>query len=313
MWQQHPGKFEFNEEALMFILDQLYAGRFGTFVCTTDKARRKHKLAQKTPSLWHFMLQNERHFRNQFYTAPAEPKAVEEDGPPPKPEPLDIAAGQVCLWGGYYLRYMNEAGEEALASAVQEAGLTTSALALPSSKLTVLPVHMLEQIEHPTLVTSVDLSANLLTAVPLACTRFSAVTKLLLASNQLNPSRAFFELLSRHTPQLAELDLSANCITKWCVALATPTSLRVLRLANNRLTDVAAVVSSFTALHTLVLSDNAITSLTEHLPRSLTHLGVLPTWTPANTTLHSQQQRTTQTYNTYPDSADLAQMWRTTR
>ena len=53
--------------------------------------------------------------------------------------PLDIAHSQTSLWGAYYLRFLNEVGEEALVSAVQEAGLSTADLSVKSAKLTLLP------------------------------------------------------------------------------------------------------------------------------------------------------------------------------
>ena len=144
---------------------------------------------------------------------------------------------------------------------------------MPSCKLTTLPPHLLDGIEQPLLVTTVDLSSNLLSALPLSCLRFGSLTRLLLASNLLNPSRALFELFTRHTPQLAELDLSNNCISKWCVTLAFPSALQILKLSNNRLTELPAALASFISLHTLVISNNNLSSLGEHLPHSLLHLG----------------------------------------
>jgi myotubularin-related protein 1/2 len=54
--RQHPTAFEFNEAFLIFVLDELYACRFGTFLCDCERERIESGLNTRTPSLWTYLL-----------------------------------------------------------------------------------------------------------------------------------------------------------------------------------------------------------------------------------------------------------------
>merc|ERR1712156_392854 len=50
--QQFPASFEFNNEFLMFLADEVYSCRFGTFLFNCERERKENNLAQTTRSIW---------------------------------------------------------------------------------------------------------------------------------------------------------------------------------------------------------------------------------------------------------------------
>jgi myotubularin-related protein 1/2 len=54
--RQHPTAFEFNEAFLIFVLDELYSCRFGTFLYDSERERVENKLSSRSPSLWTYLL-----------------------------------------------------------------------------------------------------------------------------------------------------------------------------------------------------------------------------------------------------------------
>ncbi|XP_074656633.1 myotubularin-related protein 9-like [Tubulanus polymorphus] len=55
LWQQFPCSFEFNEQFLTTLFHHSYSSQFGTFLCNSEAERKKHKLPEKTVSLWSFV------------------------------------------------------------------------------------------------------------------------------------------------------------------------------------------------------------------------------------------------------------------
>eukprot|EP00756_Hemistasia_phaeocysticola_P050844 Hpha_TRINITY_DN26028_c0_g1::TRINITY_DN26028_c0_g1_i1::g.115190::m.115190/K18081/MTMR1_2; myotubularin-related protein 1/2 len=52
VWRQFTMHFEFTELYLLYILDHTTSGRFGNFMCNSEKERREMRLAERTVSLW---------------------------------------------------------------------------------------------------------------------------------------------------------------------------------------------------------------------------------------------------------------------
>ncbi|XP_027700887.1 myotubularin isoform X2 [Vombatus ursinus] len=70
VWQmskQFPTAFEFNEQFLITILDNLYSCRFGTFLFNSEYAREKEKVMMKTLSLWSMINSDKGKYTNPFY------------------------------------------------------------------------------------------------------------------------------------------------------------------------------------------------------------------------------------------------------
>ncbi|XP_018408096.1 PREDICTED: myotubularin [Nanorana parkeri] len=71
VWQmskQFPTAFEFNEHFLITILDHLYSCRFGSFLLSSEFAREKEKVREKTQSVWSWINSEKSKYINPFYT-----------------------------------------------------------------------------------------------------------------------------------------------------------------------------------------------------------------------------------------------------
>ena len=64
--QQFPHHFEFNSHFLVTVVSHLYSCRFGTFFLNTEMMRKKTKLANKTVSLWTYMMCSPAACRGEF-------------------------------------------------------------------------------------------------------------------------------------------------------------------------------------------------------------------------------------------------------
>jgi len=62
--RQLPSAFEFNEDFLLALEENLYSCRFGTFLCNGEKARQEKDLVSRTVSVWSWVCHPTTH--NQF-------------------------------------------------------------------------------------------------------------------------------------------------------------------------------------------------------------------------------------------------------
>ncbi|XP_062392002.1 myotubularin-related protein 8 [Sardina pilchardus] len=70
VWQlteQFPCVFEFNERFLITIHDNVYACQYGNFLGNCQKERQEIRLQERTFSLWPFLLEQEKQYRNPLY------------------------------------------------------------------------------------------------------------------------------------------------------------------------------------------------------------------------------------------------------
>jgi hypothetical protein len=65
--QQFPDRFDYNETFLLAIIDAYYSGRFGTFLCNSEKERREKKVMLETRAIWDYVC-TEDVFRNPKYS-----------------------------------------------------------------------------------------------------------------------------------------------------------------------------------------------------------------------------------------------------
>jgi len=107
MMRQHPTAFEFNELFLIFLLDNLYSCRFGTFLFDNEKDKMKFKVFEKTPSIWTYLL-NRRvlveyegcgtNYMNPFYDPENTTYVIYPD----------LRHSSIQLWSTYWLRYSKD-------------------------------------------------------------------------------------------------------------------------------------------------------------------------------------------------------------
>jgi len=91
--QQYPNAFQFNEYLLIFIIDQLYGCRFGTFLYASDREREEYNIKETTSSLWTFVYEHLDQFMNPYYKR--------------ETKPLLINSSEKALkfWTNYYFRW----------------------------------------------------------------------------------------------------------------------------------------------------------------------------------------------------------------
>lgn len=59
--------FEFNVDFITFLANELYNGKYGTFLFNCEKDRNSHKAKTKTVSIWIYVLDNKSLYINPFY------------------------------------------------------------------------------------------------------------------------------------------------------------------------------------------------------------------------------------------------------
>jgi len=102
--RQFPLAFEFNENALLFILEHLYSCHYGTFLFDCERERKIEDVAIKTESIWTYILDpdNADKFKNIFYE------------PFDSVLPLAPTLADVHLWRTYYRRWYAPPEEDKL-------------------------------------------------------------------------------------------------------------------------------------------------------------------------------------------------------
>eukprot|EP01080_Neovahlkampfia_damariscottae_P012212 gene12212-5799_t len=64
---QFPDEFEFNQDFLLFIVEQSYSGVFGNFLYNNEKDSIQNEKKKKTISIWTFVFKNLNLFTNSFF------------------------------------------------------------------------------------------------------------------------------------------------------------------------------------------------------------------------------------------------------
>jgi len=92
---QYPNWFEFNKHYLIALLDELYSGRFGTFLMNSECEREQSQLFLQTLSLWPWLLSPENVviYKNKEYCQFNDPILP------------TCATSRLNVWLGYYERY----------------------------------------------------------------------------------------------------------------------------------------------------------------------------------------------------------------
>lgn len=92
---QYPYAFQFNENLLITILDELYTCRFGTFLFNSERERKKAAVRDNTTSLWSYVNANVESFINPFYDPCAGALVI-------YPDP---SYRKLRMWDNYFYRW----------------------------------------------------------------------------------------------------------------------------------------------------------------------------------------------------------------
>ena len=89
---QNYNKFEFNTDLLFFLANEIYSGKYGTFLFNNDFERDKYNAKEKTISVWNYVKENEYKFINPIY----ESKDF---------SPFVINYKRIHMWNKYFFRF----------------------------------------------------------------------------------------------------------------------------------------------------------------------------------------------------------------
>jgi len=60
--------FEYNQELLLFIAEEVYSNRYGTFLGNCERERENFMLSQQSESIFTYILLERARFYNKFYS-----------------------------------------------------------------------------------------------------------------------------------------------------------------------------------------------------------------------------------------------------
>lgn len=92
---QNPYSFEFNSELLLFLAEEVYNGKYGTFLFNKEKDRKIFKLHENTISIWNDVLNSKNKFLNPFYKDNTN-------------QTLTFDVRLIKFWDEYFLRFVKE-------------------------------------------------------------------------------------------------------------------------------------------------------------------------------------------------------------
>ena len=90
--QQNITKFEFNSELLFFLANEMFTGKYGTFLFNNEQERELYNARKKTVSIWSYVKENEFRFLNPIYN-------------PDDNLPFIMNYKRVQLWNKYFFRF----------------------------------------------------------------------------------------------------------------------------------------------------------------------------------------------------------------
>ena len=89
---QNITKFEFNTDLLFFLANEIFTGKYGTFLFNNEKEREEYNAREKTVSVWTYVKENEYRFMNPIYN-------------PDDNVPFVMNYKRVQLWNKYFFRF----------------------------------------------------------------------------------------------------------------------------------------------------------------------------------------------------------------
>ena len=100
-------KFEFNENLLIFIAEQVYAGTYGNFLFNNEKEREDLNIKNKTESIWSYVLENKKNFMSPIFRRKKENDINNNNN---IENTLEMNYKKIKIWEDYFFRF--EKGEK---------------------------------------------------------------------------------------------------------------------------------------------------------------------------------------------------------
>ena len=91
---QYPNAFEFRENMLMFLCDEIYSNKFGTFLFNSEKELNENEAKLITVSIWSEIFLNKKKFLNPFFKWIKEPLIIKGE------------VQYLTLWKEFFYKYI---------------------------------------------------------------------------------------------------------------------------------------------------------------------------------------------------------------
>ena len=91
---QYPTAFEFEQSMLLYLSEEIYSNKFGTFLFNCEKELEEHNAREITISIWSDIFLNKKKYLNPYY------KEIKQ--------PLNIKTGvqYLCIWKEFFYKYI---------------------------------------------------------------------------------------------------------------------------------------------------------------------------------------------------------------
>ena len=91
---QFPNAFEFRENMLLFLSEEIYSNRFGTFLFNCEKELHDNLAKNTTISIWSDIFLNKEKYLNPFYKYNKEPLIIRGE------------VQYLCIWKEFFYKYI---------------------------------------------------------------------------------------------------------------------------------------------------------------------------------------------------------------
>ena len=93
--EQYPDAFEFRENMLLFLSEEIYSNKYGTFLFNSEKELEENEARQITVSIWSEIFLNKKKYINPHYRYIKEPLAIKGE------------VQYLVIWKEFFYKYIN--------------------------------------------------------------------------------------------------------------------------------------------------------------------------------------------------------------
>ncbi|KYR02814.1 leucine-rich repeat-containing protein (LRR) [Tieghemostelium lacteum] len=292
IWKEFPTSFQFNENYLITLCDNIYSGRFGTFLMNTVKERESSGVYTNTKSFWSYVDCNRERFMNAYFNKDSNSGLLKCS-----------RHFQDTMWNEYFYRFCfkSSIANEQLEERIKSAMMTSGVSIIGESAGKIVPLDTLDcsnlrlfylslnsaLYQFSATLKDLNLQKNNLNSIPLSLCELRHLEKLSLEENNLTsfPNETI-KLFSQNLKNLQELNLANNQFTDLPQELSLfAKQLKILSLRKNPFINIpTVVVESLSSLENLDLSECEFSQVSA-VPLSHHSLLNLKTLTLSNTNL----------------------------
>ncbi|KAF2074020.1 hypothetical protein CYY_004671 [Polysphondylium violaceum] len=266
--QQYPMDFQFNQECVLFICENIFSCRFGNFVSKTHKDFEQMSIAKNTNSIWIYLLYNSTKFINpnykSFYCLSV--LSIRE-----------FNIDSLYFWSEYFTSWISTDQRiltlKSLSIQTQsstnisiEKQINLNCISLHTLPVFLFHLNIFKIIPN---ILKIQLSDNYFQYIPLSILKFKNLKELIIDNNLIKDISSFvWQLLFETLNQLETLSLSQNLLTLLPKDLSLGINLKRLNVSDNRIRAVSPHIMKLVELKYLNMNRNQL----RYIPIELTNL-----------------------------------------